>query len=249
VAPPSPSLKLFRHLYDGPVYAERATGTADCPEYCLYVAELGACLAKCECAYVREILQIVRQWPKAGRSPGLRGRVGVWDSDQGGRQQGIAPTHFTFCRVSWASGRIKGPRSIFAGGIVRGGKGGTRLRRGSGPARPTPALSPPKGWPRDTRAGRVPKRDPLRLGSRCPRHLSRFTVPTDRSQGDKLSVRCTGLMNESRGNAQARGRTMEPGPSCPWSPGQIRLGPPLRRSQFYYLSRFSMLSSLRQRFD
>lgn len=62
-------VEFFRNLYDGPVYAERATGTADCPEYCLYVAELGACLARCECAYVREILQIVRQWPKAGRSP------------------------------------------------------------------------------------------------------------------------------------------------------------------------------------
>jgi hypothetical protein len=60
---------FFRDLYDGPIYARRATGTADCPEYCLYVSELGACLAQCECAYVREILQTVRQWPKAGKSP------------------------------------------------------------------------------------------------------------------------------------------------------------------------------------
>ncbi len=57
--------EFFRNLYDGPIYATRATGTAECPEYCLYVEELGACLARCECAYVREILQIVRQWPKA----------------------------------------------------------------------------------------------------------------------------------------------------------------------------------------
>ena len=56
---------LFKDLYDGPIYATRATGTAECPEYCLYVEELGVCLARCECAYVREILQIVRRWPKA----------------------------------------------------------------------------------------------------------------------------------------------------------------------------------------
>jgi len=60
-------VEFFRDLYDGPIYAHRATGTADCPEYCLYVSELGTCLAKCECAYVREILQIVRRWPKADR--------------------------------------------------------------------------------------------------------------------------------------------------------------------------------------
>jgi hypothetical protein len=55
----------FRDLYDGPVYASRATGTQDCPEYCLRRAELDVCPAQCECAYVREILQIVRRWPKA----------------------------------------------------------------------------------------------------------------------------------------------------------------------------------------
>jgi len=31
--------------------------------------------------------------------------------------------------------------------------------------------------------------------------------------------------------------------------GQIKLGPPLGQSQFYYLSKFSMLSSLLQRLD
>ena len=58
---------LFRDLYDGPVYAHRATGTQDCPEYCLRKSELAPCPAKCECAYVREILQIVRRWPKTPR--------------------------------------------------------------------------------------------------------------------------------------------------------------------------------------
>jgi hypothetical protein len=61
--------ELFKDLYDGPIYAARATGTAECPEYCLYASELGRCPAQCECAYVREILQIVRTWPKAAGKP------------------------------------------------------------------------------------------------------------------------------------------------------------------------------------
>lgn len=62
--------RFFKDLYDGPIYASRATGTAECPEYCLHASELGACLAECECAYVREILQIVRAWPKTGGTSG-----------------------------------------------------------------------------------------------------------------------------------------------------------------------------------
>ena len=54
----------FRHLYDGPIFKERATGTERCPEYCLHRFELDSCPIQCECAYVREVLQIVRGWPK-----------------------------------------------------------------------------------------------------------------------------------------------------------------------------------------
>ena len=54
----------FTHLYDGPVFQERATGSDDCPGYCLDHSELRPCTAKCECAYVREVLQIVKNWPK-----------------------------------------------------------------------------------------------------------------------------------------------------------------------------------------
>ena len=54
----------FRDLYNGPVFSERLTGTKECQEYCLQENKLGTCPAKCECAYVREILQTVKQWPK-----------------------------------------------------------------------------------------------------------------------------------------------------------------------------------------
>jgi hypothetical protein len=50
----------FADLYDGPIFAERATGSEECPEYCLHQDELRACPAQCECAYVREIIQVVR---------------------------------------------------------------------------------------------------------------------------------------------------------------------------------------------
>jgi hypothetical protein len=54
----------FQDLYDGPVYEERKTGTDKCPQYCLHNEELARCPARCECAFVREIIQLVRGWPK-----------------------------------------------------------------------------------------------------------------------------------------------------------------------------------------
>ena len=57
-------VEQFIGLYNGPVFAERMTGTEVCPTYCLYEHKLGACKAACECAWVREVLQIVKEWPK-----------------------------------------------------------------------------------------------------------------------------------------------------------------------------------------
>ena len=55
----------FIDLYDGPIFEERKTGSEECPGYCLHKNELRACPAKCECAYVREVIQLVKNWPKA----------------------------------------------------------------------------------------------------------------------------------------------------------------------------------------
>ncbi len=52
----------FTDLYNGPVYKNRLTGTEVCPEYCLDKDEFKPCPAKCECAYVREVLNIVTSW-------------------------------------------------------------------------------------------------------------------------------------------------------------------------------------------
>lgn len=57
----------FRDLYAGPVHSGRKTGTEDCPEYCLHKEELRPCPAECECAWVREMIQIVREAEKSAR--------------------------------------------------------------------------------------------------------------------------------------------------------------------------------------
>jgi hypothetical protein len=63
---------LFKDLYDGPVFAARMTGSESCPGYCLQEAYLDPCTQNCECAYIREIMNVIREWPKtAYRLAGL----------------------------------------------------------------------------------------------------------------------------------------------------------------------------------
>ena len=57
-------VREFEDLYEGPVFEERKTGTDACPGYCLRQEELRRCAVQCECAFAREIVQIVEQWPK-----------------------------------------------------------------------------------------------------------------------------------------------------------------------------------------
>ena len=58
------SAGAFEDLYEGPVFQEKATGTDQCPGHCLHQSELEPCPSHCECAYVREVMQIVRNWPR-----------------------------------------------------------------------------------------------------------------------------------------------------------------------------------------
>lgn len=50
----------FKDLYTGPIFDHRATGTEECPGHCLNQKNLDPCPVRCECAYIREILQMVR---------------------------------------------------------------------------------------------------------------------------------------------------------------------------------------------
>jgi len=54
----------FVDLYDGPVFSEKATGTDTCPGHCLNKSTLSPCPAICECAFVREIIQIFKNRDK-----------------------------------------------------------------------------------------------------------------------------------------------------------------------------------------
>ncbi|MDX2497068.1 MAG: hypothetical protein QNL11_04105 [Desulfobacterales bacterium] len=60
---------LFKDLYDGPIFSERKTNTENCPGYCGDRDSFGICGLECECAYIREIIQIVRNWPKYQSPP------------------------------------------------------------------------------------------------------------------------------------------------------------------------------------
>ena len=57
-------VRELSYLYDGPIFQKRKTGTDTCPAYCLRAEELRPCPEECECAYVQEVLQIVKNWPK-----------------------------------------------------------------------------------------------------------------------------------------------------------------------------------------
>lgn len=56
--------KEFTDLYDGPVFSERLANTDRCSEHCMNQSDLQPCPNQCECAYVREVVQIVTDWPK-----------------------------------------------------------------------------------------------------------------------------------------------------------------------------------------
>jgi len=73
----------LKDLYLGPVFKERKTGQQECPGYCLRRSALEPCPAECECAWVRGLLQIIRNWPKADSTQrvGSRGHLETIDDD------------------------------------------------------------------------------------------------------------------------------------------------------------------------
>jgi hypothetical protein len=61
--------KSFRDLYDGEVFIDRAVGSDQCPGHCLHKSNLMPCPAQCECAFVREIIKRIKNWPKTSGGP------------------------------------------------------------------------------------------------------------------------------------------------------------------------------------
>lgn len=54
----------FRDMHNGPIFQERKIDTIDCPGFCLHSSSIDPCQNACECAYVRDVLQRVKNWPK-----------------------------------------------------------------------------------------------------------------------------------------------------------------------------------------
>jgi len=59
------AVKNFRALYSGEMFATRATGSTACAGFCTRQGSLEPCPAECECAFVRDIMQTIKTWPRA----------------------------------------------------------------------------------------------------------------------------------------------------------------------------------------
>lgn len=55
---------FFKDLYRGEVYHTRQTGSLKCPGFCQHTDNLKVCPVRCECNFVREVMQVVQKWPK-----------------------------------------------------------------------------------------------------------------------------------------------------------------------------------------
>lgn len=55
---------VFVDLHDGPIFTTRRSGTESCPGHCLHRTNLAPCPLECECHFVREVMQVIKNWPK-----------------------------------------------------------------------------------------------------------------------------------------------------------------------------------------
>jgi hypothetical protein len=58
-------VEQFKNLFKGPVYQINKQGGDDCPGYCQNKTDFSPCPIECSCAFVRDALQIIKQWPKS----------------------------------------------------------------------------------------------------------------------------------------------------------------------------------------
>ena len=61
----------FTDMHKGPIFEDRLKGTDKCPGLCLHESNLNPCPEKCECCYVRDVLQTVKDWPKREKQPAI----------------------------------------------------------------------------------------------------------------------------------------------------------------------------------
>lgn len=58
-------VEKFTDLYTGPIFTESHSGSAECLGYCRSRAELRHCPVQCECAFVRDIMQIIKTYKES----------------------------------------------------------------------------------------------------------------------------------------------------------------------------------------
>lgn len=57
----------FLDLYTGTIYPDSKAESDECPRYCLDERQLSRCDALCECAFVRETIQIIQDKHEAAK--------------------------------------------------------------------------------------------------------------------------------------------------------------------------------------
>ena len=54
----------FFDLHDGPVFTVRSADKPECGKHCFHHGDLKQCPVQCECAFVRNVLDVVNHWSK-----------------------------------------------------------------------------------------------------------------------------------------------------------------------------------------
>jgi hypothetical protein len=55
------SARDFADMHSGPMFTQRKLGGPECPGYCVHRDNLKPCPAQCECAWVRDVVGMLRE--------------------------------------------------------------------------------------------------------------------------------------------------------------------------------------------
>jgi len=58
------NINAFLGLHFGKKYFDRKAFTSACPGHCFDKDDINPCSEACECAFIRDLLQVIRKWPK-----------------------------------------------------------------------------------------------------------------------------------------------------------------------------------------
>ena len=60
-------VSAFSDLYTGPICEDLLENTEACPGHCRDMSSLERCAKECKCTFARDILQVLRDWPKRAK--------------------------------------------------------------------------------------------------------------------------------------------------------------------------------------